>query len=245
MSQTHHNRFYVPPAEMTGETFAINREELHHFKVRRLKPKDILYAVDGIGGEYKGEVHSVLRDFAVCKILEKRIIPPPKVKITLGLGIIRPSPMAWACEKSAELGCWEIVPVKCENSSTSLAQSEIERLNRLTLSAMKQSGRAYHTKVEKPCQLSELLRSHKEHCRIIFADPSGVSISESGIRNPKFLGDSSVLYLVGPEGGFSGVEINMLREAGAFATSFGQYRLRSETAAVAGITLLAEESGYL
>jgi 16S rRNA (uracil1498-N3)-methyltransferase len=155
----------------------------------------------------------------------------------MGLGIIRPTQMAWACEKSAELGCWDIIPVVCKNSQRMISPSEIERLNRVTLSAMKQSGTLYHTRVLSPLPLKDLLAEFTAKAEIFFADPTGFS-TQRILNFSLSTTANQLLFLVGPEGGFTAEEIEYFQEVKGSAVSLGENRLRSETAAVVGIAFL-------
>lgn len=232
MTDIHHNRFYAAPGDINGETFRISAGELRHLKVRRLQMGNILTALDGEGGEFKGKVTRIDRNGALCAIIETIIHPPPNRKISLGIGIIRPGALAFACEKAAELGAWSIFPISTERSSRILSQNEIDRLNRITISSMKQSGAFYHCRVLPPQTILSLLSDLQGGCGLIYADFDGAPIAS--------LSDSEddLLILIGPEGGFTPVELKLLGDSGAVSVSLGESRLRSETAALVALGCL-------
>lgn len=228
----HHNRFYVRPEDVGGELFKIAGTELRHIKVKRLKPGDSLCGLDGAGRELLGKVQSITDNEVVCRITKSIIYQPPASKIFLGLGVIKTNPLSLACEKAAEMGVWEIIPLKTSRSIRFPGPQEIERLNRVTLSAMKQSGGYFLPPVREPMDLRELLEKFNGESEILFADFDGESILSIPIRE-------DVLILVGPEGGFTSDEAGLMKSLSATPVSLGTYRLRSETAAMAAVSCLS------
>jgi len=221
-----HNRFYLNPKDICPDTFKITAAEFRHLKVRRLKPGDIILGLDGAGSELKGEIIQLSDNYAVCRVVEKIHHQPPKHKISLGLGVIKMNALSSACEKAIELGAGEIFPLKTRYSARSIGEAEINRLRRLAVSAMKQSGRVFLPQIHEPTSLPELLDFWRNKGTILCADPDGESIFE-------FKVDSDVLALVGPEGGFSAEEMELLNSTGVKKVALSAYRLRSETAAAA------------
>ncbi|NQS97782.1 MAG: 16S rRNA (uracil(1498)-N(3))-methyltransferase [candidate division Zixibacteria bacterium] len=232
MSNSHHNRFYIAPGDFSGDTFRISAGELRHFKVKRLQPGDTLTALDGEGGEFRGEVIRIDRGGAQCAVIETIIHSPPSRKISLGIGIIRPGALAFACEKAAELGTWCIIPILAERSNRVLSQNEIDRLNQITLSSMKQSGSYYHSRVLSPKTIPALFTEYYGIHRFIHTDIGGGSIYDL----PDY--EEDLLVLVGPEGGFTDDEVKLMNDFGAVLVSLGGSRLRSETAAVVALGCL-------
>jgi 16S rRNA (uracil1498-N3)-methyltransferase len=235
MSQVHHNRFYVAPADFSEDRFHLSSEELRHLKVKRLQVGDALFALDGKGKEYKAEVESIDRKEAICRIVETKFHPEPQVKIILGLGIIRPGPISFACEKATELGVWEIIPLQTDYTQRNLSDNEIVRLNRITLSTMKQAGGFFHISVSTPKTLKQLLMEYRKRCLVLYAHQSGEPFPELGSFR------QVILILIGPEGGFSSEEIEFMRRENAKAIVLSESRLRSETAAIVAIALAKQK----
>lgn len=206
---------------------------MSHLKVKRLRPGDTIFAFDGCGRDYQGELRSIGRSEAVCGIVKMKIHRPPERKIVLGLGILQSGRMAAACEKAAETGVWEIAPIITERSERRLNAEGVRRLNRMTLSAVKQSGRMFWTRVTKPRKLTDLLGEGGSNRRMLYADVDGITIGSLDIV------EDEILFCVGPEGGFSDGELSLFREAESTPVSLGLFRLRSETAAILGSGILA------
>jgi len=226
-----HNRLFVEGTNIGSGIFKITGDELHHLKVKRMKEDEVIIGLDGKGLELTGRIISLTRSEVACEIITEKRHDPPEKKIVLGIGIIKSNRMVYACEKAAELGAWEIVPIRCENSVKDISNSEIERLNRVTLSAMKQSGRFYKTKVQASCDLKLFLKNYFEKSVIYYLDYEGSSIFE-------IPGKTDISLLTGPEGGFTDVEIEDIRKKGGKCISLGNYRLRSETVAALAVGCL-------
>ncbi len=202
-------------------------------KVRRIRIGERIAVFDGQGREITGIVRSIEARGVKCDILKVETHLPPVTKISLALGILRPGAMAFACEKAAEAGVWEIVPLLTDHSTRRPPPSEVNRLNRVTLAGTKQSGGFFWPKVHLPVKLPDLLKGMRAYSGILYADPGGEPI----LSLPHLRGDT--LVIVGSEGGFSAGEMEVLKAGGNIAVSLGERRLRSETAAIIALGCLA------
>lgn len=236
MTESHHNRFYTEKSCVTDDAFTITSAELNHMRVKRLKTGDVIDAVDGEGYEYKGEIRKISRHEAECGIIEKKFFPPPSIKLILAIGIVKPGPLSFAVEKSVELGVWQIIPLIMDRSSGQLSGNALSRLQRIALSAMKQSGGYYLPAIEKPRKFESLLSGRLSDSKLFYAHPSGKPFP--GL-NKQF---HCIYSIIGPEGDFSPGEIDLLNSSGAVPLSLGNRRLRTETAAVAMLACLQLKS---
>lgn len=227
----HHNRFLVLHENISQDEFRITGEEIRHVKVKRLRKGDCIVGLDGSGGEYKGRIEKIESDAIVCRIDEKIIHAPPERKIYLCIGIIKSGAMSLVCEKAAEFGVWEIIPVDSRYSNRRLTDKEIEHLNRVALSGMKQSGRYHATRVRSATGFMDVLNEFAGK-NIRIADQEGIPALDIDIK------DDSLIF-IGPEGGFTDEEVDKIVSAGGKKFSFGSYRLRSETAAIAACSIVS------
>lgn len=236
MKESHHNRFFVQKSLVSGNDFTIISAEFNHLLVKRLKPGETVFALDGEGSEYKGKIREISLKSADCEILEKKFFPPPQVKFVLAIGIVKPGPLSFAVEKAVELGAWQIIPLILDRSSRPLHDAELGRLQRIAVSAMKQSGGYYLPAIEKPQKLDVMLSVRPSGSKLIYAHPSGKPLS--GYEE-----QSQCIYsIIGPEGDFSPGEIDLLNSSGAIPVSLGNRRLRTETAALALLVCLQLKS---
>ena len=117
------------------------------------------------------------------------------------------------------------------------AGQRLDRWRRIALSAMKQSLRARLPRIEPVTSMGDVVGTASSY------DLALIAWEEEGERRPGLAAglDATarrVLLMIGPEGGFAGEEIAMAREAGMVTVSLGRSRLRSDTAAIAGLALL-------
>ena len=132
----------------------------------------------------------------------------------------------WFVEKSVEIGIDRIVPIICQHSERK--EIKAERLEKLMISAMKQSGQTFLP------ELSETI-TFKDYVNESFDGDKLIAHCENGIK--KMLKDSitpgrNTLICIGPEGDFDSSEINIAIEKGFTPVSLGESRLRTETAGV-------------
>ena len=179
--------------------------------------------------------------------------------------------MEWFVEKATEMGVTEVTPLACERSER--RRVNVERLRRVAVAAMKQSGRAYLPVVHEMTGLREFVERARDerggrfiaHCgegerRGLWeacrpAETSGETRDEGEMEGetggempremPRDAERETVTVLIGPEGDFSPAEVAMAREAGFVAVSLGDFRLRTETAGLVACetVVLRNEAG--
>jgi 16S rRNA (uracil1498-N3)-methyltransferase len=162
--------------------------------------------------------------------------------ILLALSRIRPSRFDWAVEKASELGASRLIPILSRRYRGAEGQASLARLprwQRLAEEARKQCGRDKPLSVDFPVKLEDFLESRKEEnghspdrASLFMLDPDGEPFPMRPLHNPTLL--------IGPEGGFSPEEKEAALLAGFRKISLGPLILRSETAALASLSLLAQ-----
>ena len=216
-----------------------DKKEFHHLvKVRRVKLGEVIRLIDGNGNEYLSRVDEINLRSRVLKAtilehhLKKHELP---FKLTLAF-----SPLSegraneYLIEKCTELGVSEFIPVIFERSVKK--HFRLERWSRIAKEALKQCNRSVVPTLFEVLSFSELLRiegfKHK-----FFGYLEGKPLDCDTSIN----GDT--LLVIGPEGGFTGEEIEALLEAGFHGFKFGETILKAETAAVALATLIIFRMG--
>jgi len=233
MNDSHHNRFIIDSIDSAPpQEFSISGEEFQHLRVKRLKKGDIVIGLDGEGSELTGELTEIAKRKAVFRIIQAEKHFEPEIKISFGLSILKPGPMSFAVEKAVELGVWDIIPLEAARCRRKITSAEIQRLQRIAASAMKQSGGFFLPQVHHYEEFCEILMKRYESHQIIYADPAGESILRIAIQFNR------VLLLIGPEGGFTKEEIKLIQDYKGTPGSLGKSRLRSETAAIAALAAL-------
>ncbi len=169
--------------------------------------------------------------------------PEPGVEITLYQGIPKGEKMDYIAQKCTEAGVRRIVPVsfsrcvaKWEGKDAAKKQA---RFQRIAAEAAKQSGRALIPEIGLPLSLNQLCAelSRFELALVPWEEARG-----AGIR-AKWGGEKRVALVIGPEGGISNEEMELMKQAGAAAVTLGPRIFRTETAGLAAIVSLLTISG--
>ncbi len=215
--------FFIPQLSID---FIIEGEEAGHItRVLRKKIGDLIMVTDGTGKGYKAEITDLGKNEISAKIVEE-VKGDHEIKTKVHLAVAPTKNIdrfEWVIEKAVELGVNEITPILCDRSERKIVN--IERMNKLALSAMKQSGRFYLPKVNEMVKL-EKFKTDSEmkllaHC-------------EDEVKNElnQLPSTHSVTILIGPEGDFSPKEIEKAKTENYQFISLGKSRLRTETAAI-------------
>lgn len=139
--------------------------------------------------------------------------------------------MEWLVEKMTEIGVNRIIPMLCDRSER--REIKTERLEKIAVSAMKQSLKATLPVIDEMTPLRKLVTLMPEAQRFVgYCDPSVERIDLARAYVP---GRDTVIF-IGPEGDFSPAEISSLLESGVRPVTFGENRLRTETAALYSLT---------
>lgn len=226
--------FYTPKIEEHHKTFLLSEEESKHaIRVLRLEAGAIIHLIDGRGGVFKTEIIDAHPKRTTLQVLE----------YTGGFGIkpyylhvaVAPTKnidrIEWFLEKATEIGFDEFTPIICEHSERK--EVKVDRLEKVVISAMKQSLKAYMPKINPAITLTNFLKhldtdfdvKGMAHC----VEADKMFISSTYPKAGKYL------ILIGPEGDFSEKEISQALDAGLLPISLGEARLRTETAALASV----------
>ncbi len=224
-------RLVVDSVPEAGDSCRITGDEVAHAHARRLRPGDKVVLIDGTGREAMGHLTRQTRremDVQVDSVREARSESSPA--ITLCVAAVRIERLSWIAEKATELGTARVRLVSSERTQRFRARDTLlPRLARLVREAAKQGERATWPEIAGPLPLSELLRTETAGNRLIL-DPAGEVF-------PAALPALPTALLVGPEGGWSGAELEQAHGAGWVAVSLPAGILRAETAAIAALVL--------
>lgn len=223
------NIFYAPPAQIhSGFIELLDQEAAHAGKVMRVREGDRLTVVDGIGGRYEGPIRRITKGSVQIEIDKKQQISARKPELILGMGIIKKRDrLEFAVEKAVELGVSRIYLFRGEH--TIKQNVRMDRLESIAVSAMKQSLRARLPEISLARSFDEMLDTASDAEYLAAHEKVD---GEAEISKEKFSNDKLFL-LVGPEGGFTSDEIDMVKQRGGKLVSLGPNRLRTETAAIA------------
>jgi len=221
--------FYTP--DITGDTYTLNEEESKHcIRVLRLSVGTVVNLVDGRGGFYTAEITSdnpkkvglsvltVEREFNKRNHYLHIAVAPTK-------NIDR---IEWFVEKATELGIDEITPIISDRSERKVVKED--RLNKVITSAVKQSIKAYHPKLNEAVSYDAFLKLPLEGEKLI---AHCINQGEKKYISELVQPHKKYLILIGPEGDFTPDEVDLALNKGFKPLTLGENRLRTETAALA------------
>ncbi|AWV97009.1 16S rRNA (uracil(1498)-N(3))-methyltransferase [Arcticibacterium luteifluviistationis] len=205
----------------------------HCIRVLRKKEGDEIMVTDGIGNLFTCQIADANQKKTKLNILAtQREFEKPKRHIKV---VIAPTKnidrMEYFVEKAVEIGISEISFILTKNSERK--HLKLDRLNRIAVSAMKQSLKAYLPDLTNLVTIKEYLGQAETAKQKFVAHLN----EKSTDLTTNDIGDS-VCIMVGPEGDFDPSEIEMAEAAGYEMVSMGHSRLRTETAGLVAVTLL-------
>ena len=223
------NLFFSNFSETDNEIIVNENDSRHIIKSFRKDIGDILNFTDGNGL------------LAVFKIIEKgkkikvKIVKlsknkPNKVSINIAISPLKnPSRFEWFVEKATEIGIKEITPIITKYSEKKKVNHE--RLERISISSLKQSNQVFKPKINNIEKFNDFLKNNGDQ-KIM------ANLKTKNILKKESINSNQICLIIGPEGGFSDDEIQQAKKNKITEVSFGKNRLRSETAAIYGLSIL-------
>ena len=214
----------------------LEKEDAHYLKnVMRLREGDNVFLFNSKDGEFKGEMISSDKKNIKVKLISKieNIIKPGNISLIFSL--IKSSKLDYLIKKCTEVGVKSFSPVISEKSVAK--NLNIQRIERIIKESCEQSNQLYLPAIHAVEKLEKKLKSLDKNSIVFFADINSSNKKiEEVLKNNK---SREFYLLVGPEGDFSLKERNLLNSmSNCIPISLGQNILRSETAAVVGLTIL-------
>ena len=204
------------------------REAEHLFKVFRARPGEAVELLDGRGSRARGTVMAQ----KMIKIESVETVEVPQEKLHLCCALPRRQKLDSLLKQAAELGAWTIRPMRCERSVAE--GNPRERWEILLQEACKQSGNPFLPEIHLENSLKDTLEALKaEQIDIYFGS---VKVVDHAARNMPREREKAIL--IGPEGGFSEAELELILSYGGIPLNLGPHILRLETAAVAALAVL-------
>lgn len=233
--------FFVNETERQGNCFIITESDFNHISnVLRMKTGDeILVSCNGKSNLCEIEIFS---DYVKAEIIEEDYhntnLP---IKIHLFQGLPKSDKMELIIQKAVELGVEEITPVEMNRCVVKIEEkkkkSKKERWQAIAESAAKQSKRVVIPKVNDIISYKQFLEKAEELSVLLvpYENKDGMKATKEALSEIK-AGDT-VGIIIGPEGGFDEKEIDLVTEKNGKTISLGSRILRTETAAIASVTM--------
>ncbi|HHO0617015.1 TPA: 16S rRNA (uracil(1498)-N(3))-methyltransferase [Neisseria meningitidis] len=231
-------RFYLPENLSVGQTVALPDNIVRHLNVLRVRPNENITLFDGKGKARAAQLTVLEKRRAEAEILhEDTTDNESPLNITLIQSISSGDRMDFTLQKSVELGVTAIQPVISERCIVRLdgerAAKRLARWQEIVISACEQSGRNTVPPVLPIIGYREALdKMPSESTKLIMSINRARKLAD--IRQPS----GAIVFMVGPEGGWTEQEEQQAFEAGFQAVTLGKRILRTETAPLAALAAM-------
>lgn len=237
-------RYFLPIEAFHGDQVIFSGDELHHItRVMRYTSGDRVIACNGMGRDVLVEFTTVHKDEVVGQIVEElaesRELP---VEITLAQGLAKGEKMDLIVQKATEMGATQIIPFTSSRTIVKLndkkESNRISRWHKIALEAAEQAHRSRVPEITEVISYKELMQEGKQYDAALIAYELENQQKLSEILDKLGKG-SRILVVIGPEGGFSEEEVTLAVETGFHSISLGKRILRTETAGISALAMLA------
>jgi 16S rRNA (uracil1498-N3)-methyltransferase len=227
-------RFFVSDV-LEGE-FDLPRDESRHLaKVLRARVGDVVELVDGRGGRFQATLIAVSPSQCSAEVVRSGSDPAITPQLTLAIAPTKKTDrLEWFLEKACEIGVTRVQPIWTRRSERRVEKPE--RWNRVLIEAMKQCQDSWLPELEPALDFKEFLERYSAskglhaiaHCPV---EEGLSSSSRTPFWDALSPGEDAVVC-IGPEGDFAASEIESATAKGWLPVTFGDRRLRTETAAL-------------
>lgn len=239
-------KFFVPSQNINHEIFIEGEDYKHISKVLRLKIADKIIITDDKNQDYYTEINRFEDNKVYLNILKKEENKTEsKLKITLFQGLPKSGKMENIITQNVEMGIYEIVPIItkfCVPKINEKFDNKVERWNKISLAAAKQSMRGIIPKVQSPLNIQDAILYAKDFSfsLVPYEKETSRKLIEFDLKNAEHIG-----IFIGSEGGFSTDEISLFLKNNILPCTLGPRILRTETAGIATTSILMHMGGML
>lgn len=217
----------------------LSPEESHHLaRVLRVQPGQEITLFDGRGAVAEAAIESVGKTAVEARILSRSAVPAPKVQIALIQAVPKPDRWELVLQKAVELGVTSIRPVLTQHTEFKPNPKKQERWEKIVLNAVQQCEVRWLPELKPLEKWDAVLPTLAEYDLVLIGS---LYDGAAPLHDIDFTEKKRLALLIGPEGDFSREEVAAAVEAGALPVSFGNRILRTETAAIFGLSVLAYE----
>lgn len=220
-------RFFVE--EKQGDYFVLSKEVLQHIKVTRINNKEFICV-------FQERFYVTKLENNLARIIyEMDENHEFNNEVILAAAIIKTKRMEWLIQKAAELGVTKLIPVYSTNVDQKISQDfskKIDRWNKIAIAACEQSFRNKAMIVDEPMHFNEVIELNILN-KFIAHEKQDAKVNLSY--------PTSSLFLVGPEGGFTDIEVQKAQLKGFEIISLGKRILRAETSSIFILSKIIDE----
>lgn len=245
------HRFFVAPEQLQRTPIALDGALAHQLsRVLRFRPGERIELLDGSGEVWLAALEQVSPELCLARALSHyRPDTEPLTHFVLYQAISKGHKLDWVCQKAVELGVGEVVPMATARSigadRRQVGGAKLTRLQRIAQEAAEQSGRTRLPEVRAAIPLAEALAEAAPDDLALMGALAPEAISLRQALAARAAPPAVVRLYVGPEGGFEEAEVEQARAQGVLPISLGPRTLRTETAGVALLAIVAYALGEM
>jgi len=255
-------RYFVEPAQFTGNELVIAGDDAHHIsRVMRMAEGDQVIVSDGQSRTVIAEIVSFGNKEVTLVVTEELEQQSEAAwSVTIAQGLPKGDKMELIVQKCTEIGAAGFIPFESQRVIVQYDRKKeakrLERWHKIAKEAAEQSHRNVIPTIAEPLSWKQLLSSIASYDLVLFcyeragAEGHGIGLKDvlqqykqqwqqAGLVKP------AILLIVGPEGGFAESEAEQAQEAGAKLVGLGKRILRAETAGMVGLSCILYESGEM
>lgn len=234
-------RLHVSSPLAAGAMVATTPAQAHYLAaVMRRAVGDPVLLFDGRSGEWRARIAALSRKAAMLTVEEQTRPQRAEPDLWLLAPILRRETTEWMVEKATELGASRILLTTSARSA--VTRTNPDRLTAIATEAAEQCERLSVPELVPPAPVAQLLASWPAGRHLLVGDESRTAPPAAAVIGGAVPGPWALL--VGPEGGFTGPELDGFRKLPfCHLASFGPRILRAETAAIAGLSLIQALAG--
>ena len=249
-------KFFVKKEQITDKTIKIIGKDVNHIKnvLRMKKEEEIQIGIEELKKDAICKIEEIKNEEIICKIinLEENQVES-NIEVTIYQGLPKSDKMELIIQKAVELGVYEIYPTKLKRCIVKLEgkdeKKKIERWQKISEVASKQSGRGIIPKIQNITNINEISKEITKYNILLVAyeeedkntikqelkklkEEINKKEKENENKTKKEKQKIKIGVLIGPEGGIDKEEIQKLKESGAKIITLGKRILRTETVAL-------------
>lgn len=238
-------RLFVDQPLQEGGLIALEKDQSSYLlSVMRLNEGDQISVFNGCDGEWIGEIVKRSKKLADLQLIEQLRPQTAPQKLHYIFAPLKRARLDYMVQKAVELGVSRLTPVITQH--TNVDRVNLDRMKANAIEAAEQCGILSLPQIDNPVKLSHLIdewpASESEEKQLVFCDES---LAAGGpLADLASLSGNDISVLIGPEGGFSDIERDLLvSQRFVKAISLGPRIMRADTAAVAALALVNAVKG--
>ena len=246
------SKFFVRDEQIDNDIIKIQGPDVNHIKnvLRQKVGDEIIICNSDKENTYLCDITKIEKELIECNIIRELEDFKSNIKVTIVQGLPKKDKMDLVIQKSVELGCYDIQPVDMERCIVKYEEKDkrkkLERWQKISEVAAKQCDRNFIPKVNNIMTLKNICNLLPEYDIVILAyeKEEKTKLKEVLKRIKEKYGENEIkiAVIIGPEGGISPKEVEMIKENDNVITvTLGKRILRTETVALNVLSIIMYE----